>query len=194
MNVPWRWLILGVVATALGVWLVALWLPGWLADRPVPTGDSTSLPGDPANPDARRIHASLFYVAESGDALVAVDREVTYAPSPAAQARLIVEAQLAPAPAGQVSPIPPGTEVRALFVTSRGEAFVDVTQALAVNHPGGSLHEALTVYAIVNALTVNLPDITAVQILIDGREVDTLAGHIDLRHPLKRGQRWVQRP
>jgi hypothetical protein len=55
------------------------------------------------------------------------------------------------------------------------------------------MHEFLTVYAIVNAITINMPDITAVQVLVDGREVDTLAGHLDLRHPLRRGIRWVQR-
>jgi spore germination protein GerM len=186
-------LILGVAATILGVWLMALWLPGWLADRPVPSGSASPLPGEAPVTESRRIHASLFYVAASGDALVAVDREVVYAASPAAQARLIVEAQLAPAPEGQVSAIPAGATVRALYLTSRGDAFVDINQALATSHPGGSLSEALTVYAIVNALTVNLPDVSAVQILIDGREVDTLAGHIDLRHPLARGQRWIAR-
>ena len=29
------------------------------------------------------------------------------------------------------------------------------------------------------------------QILIDGHEVDTLAGHIDLRRPLERNMKWV---
>jgi hypothetical protein len=192
MTVPWRWLIGGVLAAALGLWVVSLWLPGWLADaRPTPASTAT-LPGDPVPTETRRIHASLFYVAASGDALVGVDREVEYASAPAAQARRIVEAQLQQAPVGQVSAIPAGAEVRALFLTSRGEAFVDITAPLATNHPGGSLHEALTVYAIVNALTVNLPDITAVQILIDGREVDSLAGHVDLRHPIKRNPNIIR--
>jgi len=44
----------------------------------------------------------------------------------------------------------------------------------------------------VNALTVNLPAIQRVQILIDGKEVDTLAGHIDLRHPLQKQLKWVK--
>lgn len=191
MNVVWRWLFAGLLAAALGVWLVTLVLPGWLADPQPASGVPAAVSGDATPPEARRITASLFYVSPGGDALVAVDREVVYAPSPAAQARRIVEAQLAPAPEGQISAIPAGAEVRALFLTSRGEAFVDISQAIAANHPGGSVHEALTVYAIVNALTVNLPDVTAVQILIDGREVDTLAGHIDLRHPLSRGLRWI---
>lgn len=192
MNVPWRWLFLGVLTGIAGVWIVSQQLPGWLADRPLPPGSTAgALTGDPAAPESRRIHAALFYLADSGEALVAVDAEVAYAPSPAAQARALVDAQLATAPPGRISTIPAGTAVRSIFLTSRGEAFVDLSETVATSHPGGSLSEALTVYAIVHVLTVNLPDVTAVQILIEGREVDTLAGHIDLRHPLTRQPRWI---
>jgi hypothetical protein len=41
---------------------------------------------------------------------------------------------------------------------------------------------------------VNLPSITGVQILVEGREVDTLNGHVDLRRPMARDLRWVQDP
>jgi spore germination protein GerM len=135
----------------------------------------------------------LFYVAPSGDALIPVEQEVPYASAPAEQARRIVERQLAAAPSGQVSAIPAGTTLRALFLTARGEAYVDVSREIVTGHPGGSLYESLTIYTIVNAITTNMPDITAVQVLVDGREVDTLVGHLDLRHPLRRGIRWVQR-
>ena len=30
------------------------------------------------------------------------------------------------------------------------------------------------------------------QILVDGKEVDTLAGHVDLRHPLEKNLTWVK--
>ena len=43
-------------------------------------------------------------------------------------------------------------------------------------------------------MTTNLPAVKAVQILVDGREVDTLAGHVDLRRPLPAGPSWVQEP
>ena len=46
-------------------------------------------------------------------------------------------------------------------------------------------------YAIVNSVTVNLPAITRVQILVDGKEVDTLAGHVDIRQPLAKNLSWV---
>ena len=60
------------------------------------------------------------------------------------------------------------------------------------SHPGGTVNELLTIYTIVNALTVNLPAVNAVQVLVDGKEVDTLSGHVDLPRPLAKNLAWVQ--
>jgi hypothetical protein len=72
--------------------------------------------------------------------------------------------------------------LRSFYVTDRGDAFVDLSSMSG--HPGGSLTELLTVQAIVHAVTANLPAVQRVQILIGGKEVDTLAGHVDIRRPL----------
>lgn len=138
-----------------------------------------------------RIRASLYYVAEDGLRLTAVDADVPYGTTPADQARALIEAQLQPAPAPLAQAIAEGTRVRQIFVAEDGTAFVDLSKEAVVNHRGGSLDELFAVYAIVNAVTVNLPAIKGVQILVEGQEVDTLAGHVDLRHPLARNMRWV---
>ena len=80
-----------------------------------------------------------------------------------------------------------------MFVGERGDAYVDFSGSLRTNHPGGSASEILTVYAIVSAITDNLPAITSVQILIEGHEVDTLAGHVDLRRPLPNAPQWAEK-
>ena len=77
-------------------------------------------------------------------------------------------------------------------MTEQGDAFVDLSADVRTRHTGGALDELFTVYSIVNALTTNLPAVKRVQILIDGKEVDTLAGHVDLRHPLQKSQKWVK--
>ncbi|HEY8497940.1 MAG TPA: GerMN domain-containing protein, partial [Limnochordales bacterium] len=51
-------------------------------------------------------------------------------------------------------------------------------------HWGGTTGELLTVYGIVNTLT-QLPGIRQVQIVVEGRPVETLAGHVDLTQPLE---------
>ncbi|HEY7449812.1 MAG TPA: GerMN domain-containing protein [Vicinamibacterales bacterium] len=142
----------------------------------------------------RKIAARLYYVAEDGVHLATVDREVEYGEGTVEQASRILEAQLGPAPAPFSTAIPEGTKLRAVFVSGLGEAYVDLSPEMGAKHPGGSLNEFLTVYTIVNALTTNLPAITAVQILVDGKEIDSLAGHVDLRRPLQENVRWVAPP
>lgn len=143
---------------------------------------------EPAAPPAGvpRITATLFYGSADGEALIPVRLEVALAEGIVPQAREILTAQLQGAPAPHLSVIPEGTALRAFYVTDRGDAFVDLSGEAASRHPGGSSTELLTVFAIVNAVTANLPTIQRVQILIDGHEVDTLAGHVDLRRPLER--------
>ncbi len=134
----------------------------------------------------------MYYVSEDGLSLAGVKREVPFGESVVEQARRIIEAQLGPAPPPLASAIPDGTTLRALFLTERGDAFVDLSADVSTKHTGGSLDELFTVYTIVDALTVNLPAITRVQILVDGKEVDTIAGHVDLRHPLQTSLKWVK--
>ena len=67
-----------------------------------------------------------------------------------------------------VSAIPPGTKLRALFVTEGGDAYVDLSREVTAAHTGGTLDETLTIYTIVNALTANLPAITSVKLLVAG--------------------------
>ena len=160
--------------------------PRWLTTPPEDAG-----PGATAAADARRIRARLFYVDEQGTGLRGVEQEVLYGEGTAEQARRIIEAQMAPAPAPHVSAIPAGTKLRTVFFTKAGEIYVDVSADLQTNHPGGTTNETLTVYALVSALTSNLPAVTGVQILVEGREVDTLAGHLDLRRPIEQDLKWV---
>ena len=54
------------------------------------------------------------------------------------------------------------------------------------------MNELLTVDTIVNAITENQPAVTSVQLLVDGKEVETLAGHVDLRRPLTKNLNYVQ--
>jgi len=187
-----RRMAIGALAVLVVVGLV--WALGAIAPR-LPTR-STPTPATPAVAPStgaeRRITATLYYVSEDGLSLPGVQREVPFGDGIGEQARRIVEAELSDAPAPYLSALPAGTTLRALFIGDRGEAFVDLGGEIRSKHPGGSLDEIFTTYAIVNSLTVNLPAITRVQILIDGKEVETLAGHVDLRHPLQKNLKWTE--
>ncbi|MPY88663.1 MAG: hypothetical protein GEU99_12145 [Luteitalea sp.] len=174
---------LGVLTALVIGWLIVAGLSRWTEPR---EQTPAAVGGKPITEDAeRRIRAKLFYVAEDGQRLVTVDREVPFAEATADQARRLLEAELAAPRPPLTSAIPAGTKLRQVYVTDRGEAYVDLSSQLISAHPGGSLNELFTVHAIVNVLTANLPAITAVQILVEGKEVETLAGHVDVRRPLR---------
>jgi germination protein M len=203
-------MLLGAALALLIGWAWFGGLPRWSSKAPPPTSRAgvapapsgaagtatagTAAAAPATTEDTRKIRATLFYVADNGVQLTAVDREVGYADETSEQARLLLEALLKPVQEPMASAIPEGVTLKAVLLSEKGEAFVDFSPELASKHSGGSLDELLTVYAIVDTLTVNLPAIARVQILIDGKEVDTLAGHIDLRRPLVKNLAWTRPP
>ena len=78
---------------------------------------------------------------------------------------------------GFIEVFPKGTRVLSCTVKS-GLAIVNLNHyAMELN--AGSALEAVAVASIVNTLT-KLPDVFRVKLLVEGKEVESLAGHVDL--------------
>jgi spore germination protein GerM len=77
-------------------------------------------------------------------------------------------------------PLGPGADLRAVYVVDPGLVVIDFNAAFADGHRSGILVEELTIISLVETLSANIPGVTRVKILIDGRERETLAGHADL--------------
>jgi spore germination protein GerM len=183
--------LISFAVVAVGSAIVLGW-PRWSRRASAGSPAATTAPLTTPAPPGRKIKAHLFYVSDDGLRLTGVERDVTYGDSAVEQAREILAAQIAPVAEPLVSAIPTGTKLRAVFIGENGDAYVDLSKDVSSAHSGGTLDELLTVYTIVHALTENLPAVTAVQVIVDGKEVETLAGHIDLRRPLAKNLAWVQ--
>ena len=93
--------------------------------------------------------------------------------------------ELIKGPKGKLIPtLPPQTKLLGLELGEDGVAKVNFNKALSKDHPGGSSAEMMTLYSIVNSLTLNFFQIKRVQILIEGKAVETIAGHLSLRQPI----------
>jgi len=73
-----------------------------------------------------------------------------------------------------------GSEIRGVYLADPGLAVIDLNAAFANGHRSGVLVEELTLSSLVATLSANIPAITRVKILVDGKERDSLAGHVDL--------------
>jgi spore germination protein GerM len=104
---------------------------------------------------------------------------------PVLLARFIFE-ELVKGPDGELAAtLPPQSAMRAIFIADGSVCYLDLTEAIREAHPGGIQSELFSIYSIVNSLVLNIPQIDAVKFLIEGSEVQTLAGHIDLQLPVK---------
>jgi spore germination protein GerM len=131
----------------------------------------------------RTINVKLFFQAADRPGLVMEERTVPFSNDLGAQLKAVVGELIRGSKSGLVATLPAETKVLEVFVTPRGIAYVDLSKE-ASQGTSGSHDELLSVYSIVNSLTVNFPAVRRVQILLEDRPTDTLAGHVDLSRPL----------
>ena len=97
----------------------------------------------------------------------------------------IINALLEGAPPTLANTIPKGTLLYEVYLDEHATAYLDFSGALSAAHSGGTTAELLTVRTILKTVRSNfVEEIQNVQILIEGQEVDTIAGHVDISKPL----------
>jgi len=126
----------------------------------------------------------LYFSDREGEYLVGERREILKKNALKEEAKETI-IELIKGPEGElVRTLPPRTKLLNLQISDAGLAKVNFNQALSKDHPGGSSGEMMTVYSIVNSLSLNFPQIKRVQILIDGKPTETITGHLSLRQPV----------
>lgn len=86
--------------------------------------------------------------------------------------------------------------LRALYLDASGTAVVDLLPRTAAQKEVRApvADELLALYAVVNTVMHNVPDVRQVRIILDGRESPTLAGHIDLSRSFVKRTDLVRTP
>ena len=129
--------------------------------------------------------ANIYFADKDNAFLMAESQTLSIPANTTAFGKVILETLIKGPREGLMRTIPEGTTLRAFFLADDGTAYVDMSEVVSENHPGGCKSELLTIYSIVNSLILNISEIETVQILIGGREAMTLSGHIDLRYPFR---------
>ena len=136
------------------------------------------------NPAKESMLVKVYYPDDSGMKLVEVEREIFIDDTTdkyTAALEILLED---PAEENLTKIFPKNAAIRSVTV-SKGLAIVDLDGGFLKNFVGGSTGEEFLVGSIVDTLT-NFPEVKRVKFLVDGQEIETLSGHMDLSTPLER--------
>jgi spore germination protein GerM len=126
----------------------------------------------------------LFFSDSEGEYLIGEKRKILKKNDTKEEAREAIR-ELINGPKGKlIRTLPPRTKLLTFQINDAGLAKANFSQSLSKDHPGGSTAEMMTIYSIVNSLALNFPQIKRVQILIEGKSIETIAGHLSLKQPI----------
>ena len=127
----------------------------------------------------------LYFVSPETSELVAEERDIELSKDYIESIKNVLNKLIEGSATGMLNPIPRGTTLREVFFEEKpGYVYVDFSETLSKSHPGGVTGELLTIQSIIKTLQANFAEIQKVQILIDGKDVNTIAGHIDISQSL----------
>lgn len=124
--------------------------------------------------------ATLYFPSYEQGALLEEKRPISWAESETDRIRQVLLALIEGSHQGSSRVLPPASAIRAVFLAADGTAYLDFSNQTLADVKPGIASESLAVYAIVNSLAANIPDVKRVRILVQGQLVDTLDGHADL--------------
>ncbi len=127
----------------------------------------------------------LYFVNEEGN-LVGLDRQIVSGVTVLDDIRAIITEESSPQKkSGLLNAIPAGVSVRNVFIDDKRCVYIDFERALTERHGGGTQGELLTLEALKKTIAANYPELDFVKVLVEGKEIASLAGHISTRGQLK---------
>jgi spore germination protein GerM len=131
-----------------------------------------------------RKEVTLYFSDQEGEYLVGEKRKILKRKDVEEEAEETI-IELIRGPRGKlIRTLPPQTKLVTLKIDEKGVARVNFDKTLSKDHPGGSSAEIMSIYSIVNSLTLNFLQIKRVQILIEGETGESIAGHLILDQPI----------
>lgn len=142
----------------------------------------------PVDNKSKKVNMVLYFAGSQAMYVVPEVREVEVTERRFAQTA-IQELIKGPTTPGLYPTIPNGTKLLDIKIEN-GTATVNFSKEFKENHHGGSTGEAMTINSIVDTLT-EFPSIKQVKFLIEGKEEETLAGHVIFNQPFTRNENII---
>lgn len=119
------------------------------------------------------------------DRLLMEERKLPRRTAQLAIAEAAVEEFLKGPVGGVISSLPSDAKLLGLYKDTDQILYVDLSDEFRRNFQGDAYTEFFLLKGLYESLISNVPDIQDVKVLIEGKEIETLGGHLYLLYPLK---------
>jgi Sporulation and spore germination len=123
---------------------------------------------------------TLYFPDDAQGKLIAESRSLKLAPEDVQRAKQVLLALIEGSHEGHGRTLSPSTTLRAVFLSPDGTAVIDLSQEALADFTPGIESEDLAVYSIVDSLAANVPAVKRVKFIVQGKEAQTMDGHIDI--------------
>lgn len=137
-------------------------------------------------PAAKDMEIKVYFPDENATKLIVEKRTISLKQGEDKYALVLDELLKGPKDKSLVRVFPQNAKVKSVKVEN-GTATVDFNKALKSEFKGGSTGEELLVESLVNTLT-DFSEVKRVKILIEGKSIESLSGHMDLSTTLERSK------
>lgn len=168
--------VLVVAAVVAGAYLVRRWIER-AGERPRPV--------QIVSEETRSV--TLYFANREADGFEAETREIPVREGLESEVEAVMAA-LIEGPRGRdgISAIPPGTALLQVFWSEETQTlYLNFNRTIVSAHPGGSAGEYYTLGTIIRTIGANFPQARNLQLLVDGHQVETLAGHYAIDRPIE---------
>lgn len=127
----------------------------------------------------------LYFVNQAGK-LQVEKREIQGGVSVLEDVRICVdELAVGPKEKGLYRGFPAGASLNGVYIDDNRCIYLDFGKSIKEKQEGGTTRELQMIYSLVNTILDNFGQVTSVRILVEGQEIKTIGGHIDVNQPLR---------
>ncbi|MBM3318969.1 MAG: GerMN domain-containing protein [Candidatus Eisenbacteria bacterium] len=167
----WVLVVLIALLAAAALWFLRSRLPEGFSRAGHPAGAGRMAP---------LVACELYFGDPAGRGLQRELRFLARAEDPDRRARDVLQALIDGSLTGGLSPWPPGTKPRELFISRSGIAYVEFDESLRRDAPPGDYIEWLMAASLTRTLCANLPALRGVRVLVAGPSSGTLLRNLPL--------------
>ena len=129
---------------------------------------------------------AVIYFANEEGKLVGRNTEIESGATVLDDIKAVITAECAaPGVSGLLNAVPAGAAVRNIFIDDKRCVYLDFERSFVERHAGGTAGESLTLDALKKTIAANYPELDSLVILVEGKELASIAGHISTRGKMK---------